>query len=565
MKNYTFLIGLILSIAVLWPLVAAPFFSHQDNIQTIRLYEMHQCFLDHQLPCRWVPDLGDLYGYPLFNYYAPLPYYVGEIFYLLTGSFIVSVKLMFATAFLGAYLGMYLLGRRVWGDWGGLVSGVFYSYAPYHALDFYVRGAMGEMWGLMWFPFCVWSLLRLTDTPRLKNVALFGLCFGMLLLSHNLSVMMITPVLVVLALANLQKANFTIKLWMYLFSAVVLALLLAAFYWLPAYGEKSLVHLETTIEGYFSYTEHFKGLRRTIFDRSWQYGGSFREIPGGPVDGMSYQVGWIHLLGLLLATVLAWIKFPQRSKERRLVIVSFMVVVISIFMIHPRSEMIWKLIDPLKYLQFPWRFLALSIFGISLLVGSLGQTLTGRKKGFLISLLVVVVLFNFNFFRPEKFLDVTDQQMFSGKSWTDLLGHSIFDYLPIYAEAPPATLATQPYQVLAGHLDVSNYHQGTDWIYFNVDAHEHSILRLSQYYFPNWRIFVDGKQVPIEYKNPLGLMTIIVGVGQHDVYAKLADSTLRTVGNMMSLVGFTMLIIIGLIQLKSLRRPVIYMLKSFYK
>ena len=81
-KKWPFLLGLALSISLLWPLFVASSFTHHDDVEMIRLYEMDQCFKDHQIPCRWVPDLGGIYGYPLFNYYAPLPYYFGELIIL---------------------------------------------------------------------------------------------------------------------------------------------------------------------------------------------------------------------------------------------------------------------------------------------------------------------------------------------------------------------------------------------------------------------------------------------------------------------------------------------------
>mgnify|MGYP003396209684 CR=1 FL=1 len=65
--NYKeFFIGLILTLSLLWPLFYAPYFTHHDDVQVIRTFEMDKCFLDHQIPCRWVPDLGGLYGYPIF-------------------------------------------------------------------------------------------------------------------------------------------------------------------------------------------------------------------------------------------------------------------------------------------------------------------------------------------------------------------------------------------------------------------------------------------------------------------------------------------------------------------
>ena len=153
-----FILGLVLTLSLLGPLFSAPYFSHHDDVQVIRLNQMDKCIKDGQFPCRWVPDLGGLYGYPLFNYYAPLPYYFGEIIYLFANNFIFSAKIMFAFSFVGSYIFMYLLASKFWGKMGGAVSAIFYSFAPYHAVDFYVRGAMGEMWGLMLFPAVLWGL-----------------------------------------------------------------------------------------------------------------------------------------------------------------------------------------------------------------------------------------------------------------------------------------------------------------------------------------------------------------------------------------------------------------------
>src|SRR6185369_8844955 len=72
-------------------------------------------------------------------------------------------------------------------------------------------------------------------------------------------------------------------------------------------------------------------------------------------------------------------------------------IVGSIFMIHPKSDPIWKLIDQLKYLQFPWRFLGLVIFFISVSVGSLVKTLPQKfSKPAVILIIAIIVVLNFN-------------------------------------------------------------------------------------------------------------------------------------------------------------------------
>ncbi len=266
-SNIYFLIGLILTLILLWPLFTAPYFTHHDDVQVIRVYEMDKCFKDGQIPCRWVPDLGGLYGYPIFNYYAPLPYYFGELIYLLTGSLLISAKVMFAFSFLAAYVFMYLLAAKLWGKMGGALSAIFYSFAPYHALDFYIRGAMGEMWALMFFPLSLWAATRLEEKSGILNLLLFGAALAALMTSHNLSAVIFLPVVLVWIVIIFLKRRNKRFLWLGLGSAII-GIMLSAFYVLPAMLEKNLVHLETMVGGYFSYTEHFKGVKKLFLERS---------------------------------------------------------------------------------------------------------------------------------------------------------------------------------------------------------------------------------------------------------------------------------------------------------
>lgn len=551
-KNFIFLVGLLLTLSLLWPLLGQTYFTHHDDVQMVRLYEMDKCIRDGQIPCRWVPDLGGLYGYPLFNYYAPLAYYIGEVFYLLSGSLLFSAKMMFAVPFVGAYIFMFLLGRKLWGNWGGLLSGVFYSFAPYHAVVFYVRGAMGEMWSLMFFPAIFWALVRLKDDVTIGNASLLAILVALLALSHNLSTMLFLPVTLVFAVVLFtQKKDF--KFLTIFLASVILGLFLAAFYWLPGVTEKDLVHVETTTFGYFSYTEHFKGLRKLFMDNSWGWGASVREVPGGERDGMSFQIGLVHLLGWLSALTAA--VYLWHKDRRTSILVGFLSAIAagSVFMINPRSEFIWKLFEPLKFIQFPWRFLMLVIFSLSLMSGSILVGLKDRKKIVGVILLILVVAVNFSYFRPEKFYPLTDSQLLSGKNWDSQIKRSIFDFLPKSANAPPAELAEVRFEVLSGKAEISKWREGSNWIYFKADVEGDAKVRLSQYYFPNWRVLIDGQEAEIDYKNDLGLMTISLGQGARTVEAKLIDTPVRTLANMMTVVGVAVLIFLNAYWLKQRR------------
>lgn len=549
-----FLVGLSLTLGLLWPLFWAPYFSHHDDVQIIRLYEMDKCIKDGQIPCRWVPDLGGLYGYPLFNYYAPLPYYFGELTYLMSLNLIFSSKVMFALSFLGSFVFMYLLARKYWGELGGSLSAIFYVFAPYHALDFYVRGAMGEMWGLMFFPAILWMQTRLSESISFGNFLLLGIFIAGLALSHNLSLMVFLPVLLLwtLILYLKDKKN---KFLFYSFFSLILGILLSAFYLFPMILEKNLVHVDTTTYGYFGYTEHFKGFRELFINRDWGWGSSIREVPNAEEEKISFQIGWIHILGWGLSLFAAKALWKKKRRFSLIIIASSAVLILAIFMIHPKSLFIWQILKPLKYLQFPWRIMMIVIFFISFVGGSSALIFSEKRKNlFWLILIGLVVLANFSYFRPEKFIYVTDKELLTGENWDKQIKRSIFDYLPISSKEPPAELATSRYEMLTGETGISDFHEGTNWLNFKADTKTHTIIRLSQYYFPNWKITVDGKEIIFDYKNNnLGLMTIILGPGNHLVEARLYDTPIRTVSNAVSLVSAIFAILIILTQVKRIR------------
>lgn len=547
-----FLIGFLLTLSLLWPLVYASYFSMHDDVQTIRLYEMNKCIKDFQIPCRWVPDLGGEYGYPLFNYYGPLPYYIGEIFYLLSNSLIFSAKVMFAISFVGAFIFMYLCGRKLWGEMGGVVSAVFYSYAPYHSADFYVRGAMGEMWALMFYPAIFWLALRLREKVSANNFIYLGLSVAGLMLSHNLSTLIFMPFVGLLALVIYLKDRKLAFLLAFV-GAVILGMTLAAFYWIPAYYEKSFAHLETTVEGYFSYTEHFKGLKKLFVERYWGYGASQREIPGQQADmDFPYQIGWMHVVVWMLSLIVAVLLWKKKRFASFIIFFSTFGITVSVFMINPKSLFVWQMIDQLKYLQFPWRFLMLVIFFISLIAGSLMFLVKQAhpsikniyKYALFVALLIGVVVLNFGYFRPQQFYNINDQYLLTGHEWDTLIKRSIFDFLPIYAKLPPAELATKRYEVLSGDAKISNFQEGSDWIDFTVTTKKTSTIRLSQYYFPDWVIDVDGQYTHIDYNNFLGLMTFTINPGVHEIQAHLTNTPVRDFSNLLTVLGIICIAII---------------------
>ncbi len=539
-KTLFFVFLIIVASFFSWRYLLKPgYFSMHDDMQTMRLFQLDKCVRDGQIPCRWVPDLGYSYGYPLFNYYPPLPYYLGEFFHLLGFSLINSVKLLFGLGFILSGLFMYFLAREFWGDLGGFLAAIFYVYAPYHAVDVYVRGAMAEHWALVWFPLILLAVYKIIKEKSWRWTLLLALSYGFLLLSHNIMSMLFSVVALVWGLMWLFLTR-DFKKIIRLVIGVIWAVFLAGFFLLPVILEKRFVHTETLLMGYFNYLAHFATLKQLFLKTDWYWGASVY----GPDDMMPFMIGILHWALVLINTFLAFLFWRKKKTFPLLIVIGFLAVFFfaSAFMTHQRSTPIWQLIKILEYLQFPWRFLGLVIFFASLAAGAIVMFLKDQRlKYFLAGILILGLLFSTRvYFQPERHYDVTDQDRLTGEQWQLALTNAIFDYLPIDAQYPPAEEAPKLPQIIEGEGGVKDFQRGTDWQEFvlEVKGKEEASLQLSLYDFPNWTVWLDGEKIEINHENFLGLIAFKVPPGEHQIKAKLLNTPVRTAGNLMSLVGW---------------------------
>lgn len=550
-KNIIFLFLILIASFFSWRSLTFPgYFSMHDDMQFMRIYQMDKCFKDGQIPCRWVPDLGFGYGYPLFNYYPPFSYYLGEIFHLLGFSIIDSVKILFALGLVFSGIFMYFLAKEFWGEIGGLISALFYIYAPYRAVDVYVRGAMAENWGLVWFPLILLAIWKIIKKEKNLWIFVLAISYGFLLLSHNIMsflfsfVALVWGLFLILYFKNLKKLE-------NLIFGVVLAFGISAFFILPVIFEKKLVHIETMLMGYFNYLAHFADLRQLFLSNKWGWGASV----WGPEDEMPFMIGYLHwglvVVNFFLACFL-WFK-----KERVKFLLSLFLVfffLFTTFMTHSRSTPIWQKIKILEYLQFPWRFLGLVAFFSSFFSGAIIAFLKSEKIKYLglLFLGLGVIFLNAGYFRPEKhFFEEKDADRLTGKKWQESLNNAIFDYLPIYAQYPPGEEAPKFPQVLSGKIEILDFKKGTNWQEFKVKVQEEGKIQLSCYYFPLWTVWIDGNKTEIDYDNFFGLITFEVPSGEHQVKAKLLDTPVRKTGNVISLLS---IFVVGGGFIKTLKR-----------
>lgn len=529
------------------------YWNMHDDMQLIRQLEMEKCFLDGQLPCRWTPDLGFGYGYPLFNYYPPLPYFVGQIVRIFGISFINTIKIVFLLQIIFSAFAMYFLVKTIYGKIPGLISALFYTYAPYHAVNIYVRGAMNESWATVFFPLIFLFFYKLVLSPNTKNLILASLSLSGLLLSHNPMALTFLPFLGAWWLFWLISKHGLVfikikKVILFSFLAGIYSLCLSAFFTIPVLAESSLVQIESMFQNYYHYSVHFVSVFQLFISSFWGDGPSV----WGTEDQMSFSIGYLHWLTplvYLFYVIIRHIKHKKIDKKlTSLVLVSFLAV-FATFMSHEKSTIFWKLFSLVQKIQFPWRFLSHAYFLFSLASAGIYYILDSNiiiKKIVLPLVLVILLGLNIKFFTPVTYGPVTDEQKFSGLAWQNQITSGIYDYLPKTA----STAAKNPPKQFVDEISpindykISGEKRGTDWQLFNLYLEKPSIVILSNLYFPDFKVFDFGKEIPLEVEPYLGRIRLNLSSGDHQLYIKLYDTPVRRISNYVSVFSLLMLAII---------------------
>lgn len=539
------------------PMLSPGFFTVHDDTQPSRISQMTKSLMAGQFPVRMAADLGYGYGYPIFNFYAPLPYYVGAVFQIIGYSSVMSAKYMYSIGILLSGITMFYLGRKLSGNTGGIVAAVLYVYSPYHAVDIFIRGAVGEYYAMAFLPLVmlgIWEIIDVSSVKSFKQAGLKwqrGLVISSLglagtLLSHNIIgalcvFFMVVGLLVTLLILFIKKKkiHFLIPLIM----VILFGIGLSAFFTLPAWFEKKYTSVEKLTGGGSNFNDHFVYVDQ-LWDSPWGYGGS---APGRE-DGMSFKLGKIQvILGLFS---LGSFLFHIRRKKSYVInnipgIIYTSLFLVSIFLMTDVSRFIWAAIPWFSYIQYPWRLLVFSSFSLAAL-GGLGIYFRG-KNGWLYAFIIflLTVYINGKYFRPQLMLPLTDID-YTGKTVLQTKISRISDeYLPPDFVIPPLSFQgiTNGLSGINGVTVLEAYESPAKKIY-QVEIESNMEINSNIAFFPGWKAFIDGKETVIERKN--GLINLQITGGRHIVNLTFRDTPVRLIGNAISLLSLFLLLYVSL-------------------
>ncbi|MCB9422897.1 MAG: hypothetical protein H6667_24065 [Ardenticatenaceae bacterium] len=550
-----FLVVLAICLLAVWPFLSRASLPQGTDaeLHIFRLHELSYLVRNGAFFPRWAPNFYHGYGYPIFNYYAPLTYYLGLVVELLPRLDAVSgVKAVFVLGLLLGGLGMYGFVRDNWGRRAGYVATAVYVYAPYvQYIDPHARGVLPESFSLGLFPVALWALDRVRRGGGRWWWVTAVLATSGILLTHNLMGPLFFGVL--LAWAVWQVASGERRendsspaqpclptLW-HLFTALMLGLAIAAYFWLPVLVERNAVNLNTLIGSgdNYDFRTHFLSWRELLAP-------TLRLDWGATQPAFHFNLGvaqWIlGALGLLMLAL-------RRTRQSEHLMFFVLALAGLLFLMLPVSQFVWEAVPFLPYFQFPWRLLGSAAMMLAILAGAgvAGLMPDDRRTGTIATIVAVALplILALPLTQPAlwpDFGEVSTARMTGIEHRGRWLGTtSTSDYVPatvdqipkrndnvvapMYENQPPDRVnwATLPdgaeVNVEVVTPLITRYH---------VLAPKNFRLRLFLFDFPGWQVRIDGQLAETELGRPEGFIVIPVPKGEHLVEVKFGTTPDRT-------------------------------------
>lgn len=516
---------------------------------------------------RWLPNLALGYGYPFFNYREPLPYLVGEALYVVGVPLPLSMGFLYAASLIGAAWGAYVLARDLFGERAAWITAVAYGLGPYLLLDALRRGNMPESVALALLPWLFVAFRRVVLGRGLGAFVVSVTLLVALFLSHNISSLLLAPFLgsyvVLLAWHYRDRRDRSGRPgWVSAFVAVAVAVLLTAWFWLPALTEQEWVQLNlsrTTRNNDFHY--NFLSWREALLTVPAPHDPAFLNPP------MRIYLG-VGRVALALAGVIVGL-WRFRDGRRRLVIFLSIATFSYLWLSTPSSLIVWEAVDLLSFVQFPWRMVGRALLPLSLLAGAAfeGRLFPDVGRGsrrmgapLMAALTLMVVLTWPDTYPPkgmcaaEPYPDMADVYARERAGWLGMDPES--SYVPIWVEEhPESTDLAEAFMrgTLPERFDPTSLPEGGEVVaatYYPLGADlvvrspETTRVRWLGFYFPGWRVWIDGRPVPVAPEDDSGLLTFSLPGGEHNVRVRFGATPMRRLGTGLAAAGIVLFAVI---------------------
>ncbi|HEU4636974.1 MAG TPA: hypothetical protein VFS41_12390 [Edaphobacter sp.] len=481
--------------------------------------------LAHRIYPRWAQTPAWNAGEPRFLFYPPLSWLLGALLGMLMPWTWTPIAFTWI-ALAGAGLSLYYAVRRFTSPDAALLASAIYLAHPYMLYTAYERTAYAELLAAIWLPLALHAALR----PRI-TIPWVSAPIALLWLTNAPAAVMGCYVMAAtiglrLILASKDGEQFTrTRIALNAIAGSLLGLGLAAFYLIPAAYERRFVQIQFAI---------IPGLR------PWD-NFLFEHSPDPEYAAVLHTASLVAVtvIGLTaLAVAAAFLRRrpledapPECERSDKIPAILTTVSAIILFLLTPLSSPVWHHLPELRFLQFPWRFVAVlgAIFGFAL---ALAFRPVRMRSGTVALLCTVVFAFpGYRVFHQYCYPEDT-----------------VARRLAVFRSANPGTDATDEYTPVEADNDYDNHRNPGYWLspdpasaapessvpgpaprVLNLSPAAPTVLILNLRDYPTWHILRNGSPVPVRRSRPDGLVAIPLPAGPAKIeirYVPMGDQKL---------------------------------------
>ncbi len=411
------------------------------------------------------------------------------------------------------------------------------------------------------------------------RVAAVAVAYAGLVLTHNLSAAIFSPfALLYLATLTWRAEGGRRRVPGMGIGSLVIGILLAAWYWLPALAELGYVQLGPSTQDYFHYSNHFRTLN--LVQKGWLF--SYSTTAGHKVNS-PFAMGLAQAAFAVLGGLALIVRGLRHRLETRWWFI-LLGLLISTAMITPLSKPLWDHLPLLPVVQFPWRFLSVQALFAAAATAALASPhasrftphasrftphvsrftlhvsrftlhasrFTPHASRFTFTILIALllsssVLLSLHPTRlPITPADVTTERLQLYELFTQNIGTTIrYEWLPRTANprpftsdaliepgAPPRAIPLDGAPLEASLVERKPTRQ--EWSVLG----EGGRIAFPLLYWPGWGARVDGEPVEVWPVEGSGYLALEVPPGEHTVLLRLGHTPVRAAAEAVSLAAF---------------------------
>ena len=524
--------------------------SHADwHIHMEHAHSFKEAFWEGQFLPRWNDTPVNGYGLPIFNFYAPLVYYLFVALDIFFRNAIASMKWTFIIAMSLSSIFGYLFLRKHTSPISSAIATAFIIFSPAIHIFIYNTNWPTSTMALGFVFLTLYGIDSFDKSKSLdiKSILITSIGYAGMVLSHLATAFIFTLLSIpyFFLCLYLHRTRGFLKTFI---SSFALGASLVGFYLIPASLEKKFVHTDEVLtKG--PLWDFSKNFLYTYLDRNKDEGYAWAIF-----DHRFYEISnallclavfiCITILLLNLEKLKLYFNEPFRIN---LAIIMF---TISFLMMTPVSIFVWLMIKPLHTIQFPWRFTSLVLpFGALIMaytfdfIGKLSMekiNLTGYRLllncvALLFICLVYVDFINMYFWKwvPEQNLLKSAIYILWGNEEyrPNIINNPNWRQFDFKRDFSPAVVSSNP----LSSLDLKKWSSHKK--IFEVFSEEEHKIRLRTFYFPGWNVYIDENPVAVNIDQHTEAIFFNVPAGKHQVKVAFEKTPIRKNSEYLSLIA----------------------------